>query len=251
MNIDKRSIEQSALREKLATSLNDFPGHSLQLLNHLQLFQRSSVIARILHLQEAYERILNQPGNVLQIGVHYGSTMAVFLSLRAIYEPYNYSRKIIGIDTFESQPSKSRQGEHPDIFTDDKYGQFFEGPEYIHFLAEVLNNHEAENTMPHIRKWEILQGEVVEQIETLTKRKDFNLSLLYFDFPFPKSTLTKIFSILSPFFQKGLVIIPYSINNYLPTGELDVIRNTFSYSSFQFIMDQSKFIPEKNYITLT
>jgi hypothetical protein len=35
--------------------------------------------------------------------------MALFTTLRNIYEPYNMSRKIIGFDTFEGFPSVSPQ----------------------------------------------------------------------------------------------------------------------------------------------
>ena len=251
MNIDKTSAEQSRLREKLTQVLNDFPGPPLQLLNHLQLFQRSSIIARILHLQEAYEKILNNPGVIIQIGVHYGSSMAVFLSLRAIYEPYNYSRQVIGIDAFNSKLSKDRQKKYPDVFTPDKYGQFFEGSGYVDFLSEVLNIHESENIMSNIKKWEVFQGELIEQLKSIVQAKDLNIALLYFDSPVPGSSMKKTLSILMPVFQKGSLIVPYSVNNFISTGELDTIREAFTPSTHEITIEKSRFISEKNYIRLS
>ena len=251
MNIDKRSDEQCYLRKKLSFALNNFPGNNLQLLNHLQLFQRSSVIARILHLQEVYEKVLKKPGIILQIGVHYGSSMAVFLSLRAIYEPYNYSRHVIGIDSFDPHHSRVREDRHPNIFTPDKYGQFFEGSEYTEFLSEVLNIHESENIMSNIKKWEILKGELTEQLRYLIQSKDLNIGLLYFDSPISNSDLKTVLSLLIPVFQRGTLIVPYSINRFIPTGELDIIREVFSLSKYKLEIEKSQFISEKNYIELS
>ena len=36
----------------------------------------------------------------MEFGVQYGLSLSYF-KLRAIYEPYNYSREIIGFDTFK------------------------------------------------------------------------------------------------------------------------------------------------------
>ena len=36
----------------------------------------------------------------MEFGVEWGSTLSLLIKLRSIHEPYNYSRKIIGFDTF-------------------------------------------------------------------------------------------------------------------------------------------------------
>ena len=37
----------------------------------------------------------------MEFGIEYGSTVSLLSKLRGIYEPYNYSRKVIGFDTFK------------------------------------------------------------------------------------------------------------------------------------------------------
>ena len=41
------------------------------------------------------------PGCILEFGVQWGAGLPQLISLRGIYEPYNYSRHIYGFDTFE------------------------------------------------------------------------------------------------------------------------------------------------------
>lgn len=69
-----------------------------QLLNHLELFQRSSIMARQLHLFELYQLFFDIPGEVLIASNGYGSTLVNLLNLRAILGSNNYIRRILGIE---------------------------------------------------------------------------------------------------------------------------------------------------------
>ena len=42
----------------------------------------------------------------MEFGVEWGSTLSLLIKLRSIHEPYNYSRKIIGFDTFSGFTNK-------------------------------------------------------------------------------------------------------------------------------------------------
>ena len=58
-------------------------------------------VTRILYYSKIYQNILCKPGSIMEFGVQYGLTLSLLTKLRAIYEPFNFSRKIIGFDTFE------------------------------------------------------------------------------------------------------------------------------------------------------
>ena len=68
---------------------------------------RSSALAKLLFLNEAYQLILDQPGMIVEFGTWWGQNLVVFENLRAIYEPFNQSRRVLGFDTFEGYPAIS------------------------------------------------------------------------------------------------------------------------------------------------
>lgn len=92
-----------------------------ELLVNLGLFQRSSQITKILFLNELYELVFNIPGVILEFGCWWGQNLCVFENLRAIHEPFNQNRRIIGFDTFEGYSElskvdkKVKQLRHQDI----------------------------------------------------------------------------------------------------------------------------------------
>ena len=73
--------------EKWGVSWNQ---HSLVTL------QRQS-LSRILYYSNLYKQIVGVPGCILEFGVQWGAGLAQLISLRGIYEPYNYSRHIYGL----------------------------------------------------------------------------------------------------------------------------------------------------------
>jgi len=71
---------------------------------------------------DLYRRALDVHGVVMEFGVRWGSNLALFQSLRGIYEPYNYTRKIIGFDTFAGFPSVSEQDGDDAVIAPGAYG---------------------------------------------------------------------------------------------------------------------------------
>ena len=80
-----------------------------ELLWNLGLWTNRQAMARTLWMTDLYRRALDVHGVVMEFGVRWGRNLALFQSLRGIYEPYNYTRKIVGFDTFSGFPSVSEQ----------------------------------------------------------------------------------------------------------------------------------------------
>ena len=75
-----------------------------------------------------YKKILDIPGNILELGVQWGSTMALLLNLKGIHEPFNPSRKIVGFDTFSDTENLI------DLYINENTGElyfaWFDDPEF-------------------------------------------------------------------------------------------------------------------------
>src|SRR4051812_17790685 len=76
-----------------------------EILMNLGLFTRRQLLSRIMFMHEMYQKIIHVQGVVIELGVRWGQNLALFENFRGMYEPHNYTRKIIGFDTFEGFPS--------------------------------------------------------------------------------------------------------------------------------------------------
>jgi hypothetical protein len=151
---------------------------------HSLLFLKRQSISRLLFLDFIYKKIIEVPGYIIEFGVQWGATLSVLLHLRGIYEPYNYSRKIIGFDTFEG---------FVEITDEDGYGSnigdYRTQPNYEETLSQVLKIQDEQSPINHIKKYELVKGDVSV---TLPKWKENNpahvVSLAFFDMDLYKPT---------------------------------------------------------------
>ncbi|MDY0279152.1 MAG: hypothetical protein RBR35_01165 [Salinivirgaceae bacterium] len=218
-----------------------------QLLNNLGLYSRSSLTARLLHYYELYDLLLSSTGIILIYGFGYGNAIISFLSLRAILEPYNYSRKIIGFESLKNSSELPYYSKNGDNFTSDKYEYFSQSRDYIDFLKQIIDFHEDENIMSHIPKVEVYYNDPVQDSKTTLKAcKDLKISLVYFDRVFVEN-IVDVLHELKPYVDNDTVICPSTINSYIPTGELDACREVLG-KNLQ--ITKSKFIPDKAYIKI-
>ena len=90
--------------KELAKILSKNPISDNEILMNISLFLTRSSLSHILFMNEIYQQIINQPGVIMEFGSRWGRNLALMISLRSIFEPYNLSRKILGFDTFEGIP---------------------------------------------------------------------------------------------------------------------------------------------------
>src|SRR4051812_38404814 len=99
--------EHSHARQRQLELFGQTPLPPRELATNLGLYLRSTVVAKILYLDELSRLTLPLPGVIMEFGCWWGSNLALFSSLRAVHEPYNYTRRVIGFDTFAGYRSLS------------------------------------------------------------------------------------------------------------------------------------------------
>ena len=65
------------------------------------LFLRRQRVTDYLTRIKLFEAVLEIPGAIVECGVHKGGSLMLYAHLSSILEPYGFSRKIFGFDTFE------------------------------------------------------------------------------------------------------------------------------------------------------
>ena len=51
--------------------------------------------------QKLFEKILDVQGSIVECGVYKADSLMTYFHLSNIYEPFSFTRKVIGFDTFE------------------------------------------------------------------------------------------------------------------------------------------------------
>src|SRR3990167_1746316 len=157
-----------------------------EILGNLGLFLKRHTLSRILFMQELYKQIINVNGSIVEFGVRWGQNMALFESFRGMYEPYNYTRKIIGFDTFSGFPEIDQKDGSAHCAVENGYSvtDCYEAE-----LEMILKLHENLNPVSHIRTTELIKGDATKTFpHYLQKHPELLVSLVYFDFDIYKPT---------------------------------------------------------------
>jgi hypothetical protein len=212
-------------------------------LDNLGLFLNRKHLSRIIFMHEMYQRILNVNGVVMEFGVRWGQNLALFENFRGIYEPYNHTRKIIGFDTFSGFPSvdqKDGKSENAEI------GSYSVTEGYENYLEKILEYHEKESPISHLKKYDIVKGDASVTLENyLNKHPETIIALAYFDFDIYEPT-KKCLDLIKGRVCKGSVIGFDELNFAEFPGETIAFNEVLGIKNYKII--RSPITPLPSYI---
>jgi len=244
-NVIFSSENESKNRESFQNLFKECPIPDNQLLRNLGLFINRQNLSRILFMNEMYQRILDTHGVIIEFGVNWGQNLALFESMRGIYEPYNYNRKIVGFDTFEGFPSIDEKDGKSDLA---QVGELSTTKGYEVYLSKVLDYHETESPLMHMKKYELVKGDATITIDDyLNNHPETIIAFAYFDFDIYKPTkvcLEKIAKHLT----KGSIIGFDELNCPGWPGETIAVREVLGLEKYKII--HSKYSPTGSYIVI-
>ncbi len=239
------SKEEKSNRDELFELFENCPIPKDELLSNLPLFLKRQDLTRILFINDLYQKILEINGVIMEFGVRWGHNLALFESLRGLYEPFNHSRKIIGFDTFEGFDSVDKKdGKHEII----KTGSFGVSKKYEDYLGNILTCLEKESPISHIKKHSLIKGNAITQIDKyLEKYPETIISFAYFDFDIYKPTkhcLEKI----SKHITKGTILAFDQLNHQYFPGETLALQEVLGTNSYS--IKRNKFSNYQSYLII-
>ena len=241
----KSSPEQIQHRDVLYKLFDDRPMSDEELLICPGLYMRSSALAKILFVNEAYELMLNQPGIIVEFGTWWGQNLVLFENLRAIYEPFNQSRRIIGFDTFEGYTSISNNDKGSDTIKDGRYST---SENYNEYLESLIDYHEKNNVLGAIKKHTLVKGDVTKTApEYFSNNSDLIIALAYFDMALYEPSKAALQAI-KPHLIAGSVLMLDEFNNYDYPGETKAFKEVFIDVPFKAI--KSRYMNDRTFIII-
>jgi hypothetical protein len=237
----RSSERQAKARETLARLFETSPLPTEHMLQNLGLFVRSGAFAKFLFLDDIYRQILSVPGDVVEFGTWWGQSLVTFLNLRAVYEPY-CARRIIGFDTFAGYPAPSERDRASDVIKPGGYGV---SENYEAVLNELLEYHEEENVLSHIKKFELVRGDVTRTAkEYFDSRPEALVALAFFDLALYEPTKAALLAIKDRLVP-GSILAFDELNDPDYPGETEAVREVLGLRSCRFV--RSKHLPARTY----
>lgn len=257
MPVDKDSVPTYAMETNASPAQLDFrarleekfrstPLPIEHLMCNLGLYIRSSVLVKFLVLNDLYQRILRLPGCIMEFGTWWGQNLVIFENFRAIHEPFNKTRKIVGFDTFTGYLGFSAADPKGDVVAPGGYS-VSEG--YRAYLQELLAIHEGNNVLGHLRqRHEVIEGDVVKQLpQYLAKHPETVIALAYFDMALYEPTRAALHAI-RPHLIPGSVILLDEFSWSEAPGEARAFREVFGDAGYA--IERSQFTAERVIITI-
>jgi hypothetical protein len=237
--------EQAQARNRQMELFRQTPLPPPELVTNLGLYLRSTVVAKLLYLNELYTNVLRLPGVVMEFGCWWGANLALFSSLRAVHEPYNYTRRVVGFDTFAGYQSISdRDGTSPFVTP----GAYSVAADYLPHLEAVLDYHEAENPMSQVKKYELVSGDVTQTVpEYFRRHPECVVALAYLDMQLYEPTKAALQGVL-PHLVPGSVVAIDELNCPDFPGETRAVAEVLGFRRHRFL--RSQFLPDRAYVVI-
>jgi hypothetical protein len=222
MNEDPQSLltyenaSEQGERKRLMQLLRASPIPDDQLLGNMGLYLDARNLSRMLFMDFIYRQITDVQGVVMDFGTRWGHNMALFCTLRSIYEPFNRHRKVVGFDTFTGFPSVTSKDGGSSLMYE---GNLAVTDNYPAYLKDLMTTHEALNPLSHIRKFGIRAGDAVTELKHyLEEAPETIVALAYFDFDIYEPT-KKCLDMILPRVTKGSLIGFDELNDPDSPGE--------------------------------
>ncbi len=245
------SASQMDARGKLHKMFVESPLPAEDLMFNLGLYTRSSLLVKYLVMDRIYQRIKDIPGHIMEFGVWWGQNLILMENLRAIHEPFNKQRKIIGFDTFSGYDFKANSNQEntdkaSEVWTK---GSYSTTQEYIGYLERLIRTHEANNVLGHQQGMhQLVEGDVTKTLPQYIKDNPATMvALAYFDIGLYEPTLAALKAI-KPHLMPGSVILLDELTWQESPGEAIAFKEVFSKDEYK--IEKIDIYPSKGMVTI-
>lgn len=234
-----------AARDRLREMMAGSPLPPDEVMFNLGLYTRSSLLVKFLVLSDVYKRILHLPGALLEFGTWRGQNLVLMENLRAIYEPFNKQRAIIGFDTFSGYPEEAGMAAK----STETHSGYNTGGGYPDYLRELLKTHEAMNAFGHIENpHELVAGDVAQTApKYFADNPQTLVAFAFFDMGPYEPTIAALKAI-KPHLMPGSVLLFDELTWAGAPGEAIAFKEVFR--DTRYAIEKVPLYPSKTLVTL-
>ena len=240
------NADQRENRDSLTDLFNRSPLPEEDKMFNLGMYTRSTLLVKFLVMDDLYKRIVNIPGNICEFGTWWGQNLVLMENLRAIHEPFNKQRVILGFDTFEGYTDIGDIDRRSDVWKENSYST---GTEYMSYLEELLETHEGSNVLGHIKGvHKLIKGNVTESApKYFDGHKESLVALAYFDMGLYEPTKAAMLAI-KPNLMPGSIMLLDELTWAESPGEAIAFKEVFN--DVKYKIEKVALYPSKSIVTI-
>jgi hypothetical protein len=233
-------------RGKLAAMFRSSPLPLEDMLFNLGLYTRSSLLVKFIVMHELYQRVQSIPGALLEFGTWWGQNLILLENLRAIHEPFNKQRRIIGFDTFSGYTQPSEKDRESEVWIEHSYST---SKDYKAYLTELLQVHEGNNVLGQLAgNHQLVEGDVEQTApQYFRDHPETIVAMAYFDMGLYQPTKAALTAI-KPHLLSGSVILLDELTWSESPGEALAFKEVFS--RHEYLIEKCKLYPSKAIVTI-
>jgi len=233
-------------RNRLLELFQKSPLPQEDLLFNMGLYTRSSLLVKFLVMYEVYQKFLHVPGVLMEFGTWWGQNLVLLENLRAILEPFNKQRKIIGFDTFAGYPQPTPKDGDSEVWQE---GSYSTSAGYMDYLKDLIKTHESGNVLGHLSGvHKLVQGDVAKTVpQYFSESPETIVAFAYFDMGLYEPTKIALQSI-KPHLVSGSVILLDELTWPEAPGEALAFKEVFRPG--EYTIEKITLYPSKTLITL-
>ncbi len=238
--------EQLEFRRRLTAMFGESPLPPEHLMFNLGLYTRSSVLVKFLFMHDVYQRIRNLPGALIELGVWWGQNLVLLENLRAILEPFNKQRQILGFDTFSGYRTFTEKDAVSDVMADGTYST----PEgYREYLERLLEAHEGANAFGHRRNLHrLIEGDACETVPRyFAQHPETLVAMAFFDIGTYQPTIAALEAMRGSLMPGSVLVFDQLTWSGAP-GEAIAFKEMFR--DIDYAVEKSVLYPSKAIVTI-
>ena len=199
---DRTSSERDYLA-KLPELFESSPFSVTERLMNFPLYMPRQNVANFLIRYEIFQRVLGIHGSIVECGVSFGAGLMNWAHFSSILEPTNYTRKIIGFDTFSGFTKIAKQDA---VSTHENAAVGGLALDSYQHLQDAIGLYDMNRFIGHIGKVELVKGDATKTIpKYVQENPHLVVSLLYLDFDLYEPTIVALKQLV-PRMPKGAII---------------------------------------------
>lgn len=211
MSLDIK-LNQSKMNQEATQAYDEYyaksPGSNNVKLDNFTKYVSRESITRFLAHNEIFKMQLDVHGSILDFGVRRGASLMTWSHLSSIYEPVNYTREIIGFDTFCGFPEVNDYDLNRDLSNHQliQLGALSVERGMKNDIEEAIGIWDKSRYLNHIPKTKLVEGDILETLpKFLDENTHLSVSLLHIDVDVYSPTKCILENIV-PRMPKGAII---------------------------------------------
>lgn len=191
------------------------------------LFSSRIGVQSLITRYELYKKILQVPGDIVELGVYKGNSFSWLAHLSVILEPHAINRRLIGFDTFAGFSSINYNADPSDISPKDFSDTTCD------LITQGLSNIDIVRPVNKIERFHLVKGDIVETLPNYLKENEWmTCAMLILDTDLYEPTKIGLELIL-PIMPKGAVIVFDEYNYAHFPGETLAIKEVLKLNSLR------------------